>query len=709
MKTRLPAAALVSSRACQPSATLLVSAVLWALAAATPTYAEDAAPKQTVDKIEVNGHYDNGVGTSDAASQGTVTAKLLENRATLRPGEVLEFVPGLVVTQHSGEGKANQYFLRGFNLDHGTDFATFVAGMPINARTHAHGQGYLDLNFLIPELVERIDYKKGTYYADEGDFASAGAAHISLYNELKQGIASLTIGQHQFTRGLFASSSQFGAGTLLYGLELTHDNNSYELPENVRKQSGALRYSQGGRDNNFSVTALAYNNKWTANDQLPQRAVDQGLIGRFGALDPSDGGETSRYSLSFDWKRRNENSLTQFNAYAVQSKLNLFSNFTYFSEHPFDLGDPINGDQFEQAERRRTTGFDLSQSWFSKLAELDTINKIGVQTRFDKLDPVGLYSTVKRQRAATISESNVKEGGVSVYAENTLQWLEKFRTIVGIRADRFNFDVVSNLPENSGKVHDTITSPKLSMIFGPWANTEFFVNWGEGFHSNDARGTTVTLTPKERLPAEPVTPLVKSRGSELGLRTQVISGLESSLAVWRLRLGSELVFSGDAGDTAPSRPSYRRGVEWNNHYIAAPWLLFDLDLALSRTRFTQDDPVGNYVPGSVEKVASFGVAVTELGPWFGDFHIRYFGPRTLIEDNSQRSRATTVASLRAGYKIDRDWKLSVDVFNFFNREANTIDYFYNSRLRGEPQAGVDDIHFHALEPRQFRVTLSAKF
>ena len=680
-----------------------------ALALASLALAARADGEHKLEKIEVNGHYDNAVGTSDAASQGTVTAKLIENRPVLRPGEVLEFVPGLVVTQHSGEGKANQYFLRGFNLDHGTDFATYVAGMPINARSHAHGQGYTDINFLIPELVERIDYKKGTYYADEGDFASAGAAHIHLYNSLKQGIVSLTGGEHQFVRGLFANSTVVGAGNLLYGLELSHDNSVFENPENVRKQSGMLRYSQGGSDNNFSVTALAYNNKWAANDQIAQRAVDQGLITRFGSQDPSDGGESSRYSLSFDWTRRQGNSLTQFNAYAVQSKLNLFSNFTYFLEHPFDLSDPINGDQFEQAERRYIYGFDLNQSWFGKLAGMDTTNRVGLQTRYDKLDPVALYSTVQRQRVATTSETNVKEGSASIYFENTLQWAPKFRTIAGIRYDRFNFDVTSNVPENSGKVTDHITSPKLSLIFGPWAKTELFVNWGEGFHSNDARGTTVHLTPKELLPANPVTPLVKARGSEVGLRTQIIPGLESSLALWRLSLGSELVFSGDAGDTSPSRASYRRGVEWNNHYIAARWLLIDLDLALSRTRFTQDDPVGNYVPGSVERVASFGVAVTELGPWFGEFHVRYFGPRTLIEDNSQRSRSTTLASLRAGYKIDRNWKVALDVFNLFDREANTIDYFYTSRLQGEPAAGVDDSHFHPVEPREFRLTVTGNF
>ena len=393
----------------------------------------------------------------------------------------------------------------------------------------------------------------------------------------------------------------------------------------------------------------------------------------------------------------------------MQSRLNLFSNFTYYLAHPFDLGDPINGDQFEQTERRRTFGFDLSQTWFGKLGNLESTNRVGIQTRYDKLDPVTLYSTVQRQRVATTSESRVKEGSAGIYFENTLHWTEKFRTIAGIRADQYKFDVSSNIAENSGRANDRITSPKLSLIFGPWAKTEYFVNWGEGFHSNDARGTTARLSPKERLPIEPVTPLVKARGSEVGLRTEIIPGQESSLAIWRLSLGSELVFSGDAGDTSPSRASYRRGVEWNNHYAVNRWLFIDLDLAVSRTRFTQNDPIGNYVPGSVERVASVGVAVKDLGPWFGEFHVRYFGPRTLIEDNSQRSRATTLASLRTGYKINNKWRATVDVFNLFDRKANTIDYFYTSRLVGEPAAGTDDIHFHPVEPREFRFTVTANF
>ena len=658
---------------------------------------------EKLDSVEVTGNYNNGVGTSDAASQGSVNAKLIENRPVLRPGEILEFVPGLIVSQHSGDGKANQYYLRGFNLDHGTDFATFVDGMPINMRTHAHGQGYTDLNFLIPELVSRIDYKKGTYYADEGDFASAGAAHLSLINSLDRGIASVTGGEHSYVRGLIANSNAFGPGNLLYAVDTTYNNGPWDNPEHARRTSGVLRYSQGQADNGFSITAMGYDAKWTSTDQIPLRAVDDGLIDRFGAIDKSDGGKTSRYSLSFDGSRANDFGLLKANVYAVASRLNLYNDFTYF------LDDPVNGDQFEQFESRKMYGFDVSQSFFNRLAGFDMENTVGLQGRYDKLDPVALYADVARQRIDTTRMDRVKEASAGLYFENKVKWTDWFRSIVGARYDAYHFDVASNVEENSGKVSSHINSPKVSLIFGPWSKTEFFVNYGQGFHSNDARGVTSTVSPSDGSPIERAVPLVKTRGEEVGARTEIVPGLQSSLALWRLALASELVFSGDAGDTEISRASRRQGIEFNNHYIAFPWLLFDLDLALSRSRYTQDDPVGNYIPGSIQKVASFGVSVLDRGPWFGHFQLRYFGPRPLIEDNSVRSQSTTLASARIGYNINKSVKVALDVFNLFDRKASDIDYYYASRLQGEPLEGVNDIHFHPVEPRTARISLTARF
>ncbi|AQR72025.1 TonB-denpendent receptor [Janthinobacterium sp. LM6] len=664
--------------------------------------ADGATAAEASRTVRVTGHYDNAVGTSDAASQGVITNELIVNRPALRTGELLEFVPGLIVTQHSGDGKANQYFLRGFNLDHGTDFATHVDGMPVNMRTHAHGQGYSDLNFLIPELVQRIDYKKGPYFAGEGDFSSAGSARIRLADKLPQGQASVSVGQHGYVRGVVADSAAAGPGTLLYGLEVNRNNGPWDVPENVRKYSGVLRYSQGTPDDGFSVTGMAYRNSWNATDQVPLRAVVSGQIGRFGSLAPSDGGDTSRASLSYAQRRRTENRLFELDAYLIRSQLELNSDFTYF------LANPATGDQFQQSERRTVAGVNAAESWSTELAGLPMRNKVGVQARYDRLSPVGLYNTAERVRQSTVREDSVREASIGLYGENTVQWLPWLRSVAGLRYDAYRFKVDSSIAGNSGAANDHVVSPKLSLILGPWSKTEFFVNYGKGFHSNDARGTTQTRLPDGQA-ATPVTPLVPTKGVELGARTEWLPGVQSSLALWRLDIASELLFVGDAGGTEASRASRRHGIEWNNHYIAAPWLLFDLDLAASRSRYTQSDPAGNHIPGAIDKVASFGVTVTDQGPWSGAFQLRYFGPRPLIEDNSVRSASTTLAYARLAYQLNRKTRLSLDVFNLFNKRASDIDYYYASRLPGEGADGVNDRHFHPVEPRSVRLTLSYAF
>ena len=681
---------------------LAACALLLVAGAGKAAAPEAASPTDASRTVRVTGHYDNAVGTSDAASQGVITNELIVNRPALRTGELLEFVPGLIVTQHSGDGKANQYFLRGFNLDHGTDFATYVDGMPVNMRTHTHGQGYSDLNFLIPELVQRIDYKKGPYFAGEGDFASAGAARIRLADKLPQGQASVSVGQHGYVLAVVADSLDAGPGTLLYGLEVNRNNGPWDVPERVRKVSGVLRYSQGTPDDGFSVTAMAYKNSWNATDQVPLRAVESGQIGRFGSLAPSDGGDTSRASLSYAMRRRTENHLFEFDAYLIRSQLELNSDFTYF------LANPATGDQFQQSERRTVAGVNTSESWNTQLFGLSLRNKLGVQARYDRVSPVGLYNTVDRVRQSTVREDNVREASIGLYGENTTQWLPWLRFVAGVRYDAYRFNVASSIAGNSGKAQDHVVSPKLSVILGPWRQTEFFVNYGKGFHSNDARGTTQTRLP-DGTPSAPVTPLVPTRGLELGARSEWLPGLQSSLALWRLDLASELLFVGDAGETQPSRASRRHGIEWNNHYVAAPWLLFDLDLAASRSRYTQNDAAGNYIPGSIDRVASFGVTVTDRGPWSGALQLRYFGPRPLIEDNSVRSASTTLAYARLAYQLNRRTRLSLDVFNLLNKRASDIDYYYASRLPGEGADGVNDRHFHPVEPRSARLTLSYAF
>jgi hypothetical protein len=682
-------------RAC-PRATVLV-------ALAVAAFAARADDPPTLEKVEVIGRYDDQIGVFDSASQGEVTRDGILKRPLLRPGEVLEAVPGMAVTQHSGDGKANQYFLRGYNLDHGTDFATWVAGMPVNMPTHAHGQGYTDLNFVIPELISRVLFNKGPYFAQDGDFASVGSARIQYVDRLPANLATLTYGSFDYVRALFAGSPELGRGNLVYAFEYQHTNGPWEKPANFNKYNGVLRYAQGTPANGFNVTAMAYSASWNSTDQIAQRAVDQGLVGFYGTLDPTDGGKSSRYSLSGEWRQSEGNVSRAATLYAIKSKLDLYSNFTYF------LDNPVNGDQFLQSESRVVFGGEYSQTWFTHWGDLHVWNTVGLQLRRDRMSPVALYSTEARQQLSTTREDDVTVGYVAPYFSNTIAWTPWFRSIAGLRFDYFRSDVSSDNPANSGKSNDSILSPKLSLIFGPWSNTEYFLNWGQGFHSNDARGTTITVDPKTGEPVQRVDPLVRTTGYEAGLRSRILPGLTTTLAIWRLKQDSELLFVGDAGTTEASRPSERTGVEWVLQYVPRPWLAFDLTAAFTRARFTDEDPAGNYIPGAPDAVASAGVTVDDIHGWFGSLRWRYFGSRALVEDNTVRSQSTSLWNGRLGYIITPKIRAYVDVFNIFNSRAHDIDYYYVSRLPGEAAEGVADYHFHPVESRAARVTLAVSF
>ena len=680
---------------CAARAAWLGSALVLAPAARAHTPGD---PTQTLPEVVISGHYDNAVGTSNAASQGTINSKLLVTRPALRPGEVLEFIPGMIVTQHSGDGKANQYFLRGFNLDHGTDFATFIAGMPVNLPTHAHGHGYTDLNFLIPELIDRIEYRKGPYFAANGDFSSVGSAQIDLRRSLAAGFGQATIGPNGYRRMLAADSLVLGnGGRLLAALELQAGDGPWENPQNLRKHNAVLSYSAGTRADGFAVTLMGYQSRWNSTDQVPLRAIESGLIGRFGAIDPTSGGDTSRTSVSGEWRRPLEDGSMKASAYAIRYRLGLYSNFTYA------LDNPVDGDQFLQRDSRSVFGGQLARVWYSRLGSLPMTTELGLQTRFDRIQ-VGLFDTVAREVTATTRDDRVRQGSVGFYAENGITWTDWLRTVAGLRVDRLQWQVASNLAANSGSESASQVSPKFSAILGPWHKTEMFLNWGQGFHSNDGRGTTIRVDPSTGDPTPRVTGLARTTGYEIGLRSEPVRGLQSSLAIWRLTIGSELLFVGDAGATEAGRPSQRQGVEWSNRYIATPWLLFDADLALSQARFTDGDPAGNRVPGSVAKVGSVAVTVRDLAHWSASLQARFLGARPLTEDGAQMAASTTLVNARVGYRVNRQAELSFDLFNLFNRRVNDIEYFYASRLRGEA-APVDDRHVHPAEARALRVTL----
>ncbi len=646
---------------------------------------------------------ENLVGIASAASQGAITAAQLDARPVMRAGEVLETVPGMIVSQHSGEGKANQYYLRGFNLDHGTDFATTVAGVPVNTPTGAHGHGWMDLNFLIPELVTGVQFKKGPYYADEGDFSVAGAANINYANQLERSLLVLSGGNDGWGRVLAAASPRLGGGRLLAALELNHNDGPWVRPDDYRKLNGVLRYSRGDNRNGFSLTGMGYWADWDSTDQVPARAIASGLISRFGLVDPTDKGKANRQTVAAELQRSIGSSSVRATGYVLRNRLNLFSNFTYF------LDDPVNGDQFEQAERRTASGGRVTYRRLGHFFERHTESAVGVQVRRDWLDPVGLYHTVARQRLSTTREDEVGQTMIGTYAQTEIEWTRSIRTTVGVRADVYQFAVTSDNPANSGDGSKGLVSPKLAAVFGPWAGTEFYANAGMGFHSNDARGAAIALEPLTGEPADRVTPLVRGKGAEIGVRTVRIRGFQSTASLWYLGLDSELLFVGDAGTTEAGRPSRRFGIEWTNYARLNPWLILDADVSFSRARFTDNEPVGNTIPGALDRVVSGGITVEPRQPLFGSVRFRHFGPRPLIEDASVESNGTTLWNGELGYRFSSKARLVLEIFNLFDAAVADIDYFYASRLPGEPAEGVEDVHTHPALPRSARLGLRLLF
>ena len=573
----------------------------------------------------------------------------------------------------------------------------------MNTPTGAHAHGYADATFLIPELVGGVQFKKGPYFADEGDFSAAGAANINYLNVLDRPLLNLSAGEEGWGRVLAAVSPSVGAGTLLAALEVNRMDGPWERPDDYERINGVVRYSRGDNRNGFSITGMSYQADWSSTDQVPQRAIDSGLITRFGNLDDSDGGEAERHSVVADVQRSFGANSIRGSGYFLRNRLTLFSNFTYF------LDDPIAGDQFEQSEERSTVGGRVTVRRLHRWAGRHAESAAGVQVRRDWLDPIGLYHTSARRRVATVREDEVDQTMTGVYGQTEIEWSRYARTTFGLRADLYQFSVTADLPQNSGRGSKALASPKLSAVFGPFAATEFYANAGLGFHSNDARGATIAIDPKSGEPVDRVTPLARARGAEFGVRTVRVRGLQSTLALWYLGLDSELLFVGDAGTTEPGRPSSRVGLEWANYWRPTSWLTADGDVSISRARFTDDDPAGTSIPGALDRVISAGATVQGPGGATGSLRLRHFGPRPLIEDSSVKSRATTIWNGDIGYRFSPRLHLSLDVFNLLDADVSDIDYFYASRLQNEPDGGVEDIHTHPALPRSARLALRIAF
>ncbi len=697
--------------------------------------------------VEVQGREDDLIGIADSGSQGTVGARELQDRPILRSGELLETVPGLIITQHAGGGKANQYFLRGFNLDHGTDFAIFIDDMPLNLPSHAHGEGYSDMNAVIPEFVRRINFEKGPYDAEVGNFGSAGSAHIETFRTLPRNFFKVEGGMYGYGRAVFGASRKLGPGYLLVGGEESYDNGPWTHPDAYNKLNGLLTYSRGDDAGGAAVTARAYHGKWNSSDQLPVGAVP--LVGVFGTLNPTDGGRSQRYSVQPEWHRQGAYSASKVSAYLVYYDLDLFSDFTYY------LTDYKKGDQFEQQDRRWVAGVDARHSFFSQWFGRKVENTVGLQVRNDWIGN-GLYRTENRLRVsktdyfatgtslptcppptsrscpilpATTERDNFTDTLTGFYGESKIQLAEKVRSVTALRGDFEYFNVTSLAyspsinAANSGTADKFLPSPKQSLVFGPWANTEVYLQGGFSYHSNDGRGATQTVqtvspdNPYPNTPVAKIPPLIPTKGAEFGLRSLLVPHLQSTLSLWYLHSASELQQDGDTGTTVASRqPSDRYGVEWANYYTPLEHLAVDFDLADSKALFTTTDandaapqsPGGRRVPEAVGLVLASGISVHDYGGFSSSLRLRYFGPRDLTSDGIYRSQATALLNGELGYEIHEKWRLSAEFLNMLNRRDHDIDYAYTSQVTPTAAPAFTDV-FHPVEPFQVRFSLGRSF
>jgi outer membrane receptor protein involved in Fe transport len=681
--------------------------------------AQDIAATATLPAVTIQGTREDLQGVAASASEGIVTARQLRTRPLQRAGDIMESVPGLVATQHAGEGKANQYFLRGFNLDHGTDFATFVDGVPVNLPTHGHGQGYTDLYFLIPELVDSVQYRKGPYYAEEGDFAAVGSARIRTVRRLERPFALFEAGRFGYRRALAAGSVAAGGGDLLLAAEQARDDGPWTVPENLRKTNLTAKYSTGTAAEGLTLGFTHYEASWTSTDQVAQRAVDSGLVGRHGSLDPSSGGRTRRTGLNAAWTHNAGGVRTQLNAYALRYRFDLFSNFTYYTRG-CDT-DPLpaacdNGpapDQFEQVDRRSVVGAGASQLRAVSIGGFDGTLSYGVDLRRDAIAEVGLFDTFQRQRVDTVRTDRVRLDAAGFWSQLELQLHPQWRATGGVRWDQRAIDVTSSVAANSGSTQASLAGPKASLVYAPSADTDLYANWGRGFHSNDARGAVIAVDPRDGVtPVARATPLVRATGYELGARQKWGGTLVTTAALWALRLESELLFVGDAGTTEASRPSLRKGLELTANWRPAPGWDVDADVSSTRPRFTDGAPAGDRIPGAMERVATLGLSYTS-GPWTAGARVRHFGSHALIEDDSLRGQGSTLANVRLAYRVGTQAEVSLDVFNLFDRKVDDIQYAYASRLPGEPAFNEATtpatLHVHPSGPRMARVGLKVFF
>ena len=685
----------VSKRLCHPGQVWLLGS---AIALANTGLAQPASSGGDITEIHVWGRGTELLGHADSGSHGIVGNADFSTRPLMRVGELVEVVPGMVATQHSGPGKANQYFLRGMNLDHGSDFSALFEGMPVNFRSHAHASGYLDVNIMIPELIEQVEFHKGTYYAGNGDFSAAGSARFKTWDRVDTPYVEATVGNFDHRRVVALGSVDAADGTLLLAGELMRHDGPWGLPADQRKTNVYAKYTGQllGADS-ARLTAMGYDSDWNSTDQIPLRAVQDGTLDRFGYVDPTLGGLSSRYSLIGNLDYGN----TTANAYWSTYDLNLFSNPTYF------LNDPVNGDQIEQQDKRQVWGGFIHHNWDLLWGQRSVTPRAGIELRYDDIDSVALFNTRARERIGTVRDDAVEELSYSAFGETEVLWSDTFRTTLGLRGEYYHWDVTAhNLPANSGSGHDSILLPKFSAAWIPLAGVELYYNYGHGFHSNDVRGAELTVDPVSGNAVDPVDTLVRAKGSEVGLRYEPFDGLNLSLVHFWLELDSELLFVGDAGTSEPNDATKRRGLEFTTFWQMSDQWVLDFNATWNHARFQGLPSTANRVPDAHETTASAGLTWVHPSGFTGSLRMRHFGDAPLEETGTIHKDGTTLFNLGLAWSQPR-WDVGLDVLNLFDSDGDDIEYWFESQLQQESEP-VEDFHFHPVESRAWRVSFKYK-
>lgn len=629
--------------------------------------------------IVVTGRSERRIGTAQSASEGVVSGAELRVRPLLRTSELAEAVPGMIAVQHSGGGKAAQYLIRGYNLDHGTDFSIAIDGMPYNLRSHAHGHGYLDLNGLIPETVDRIAYRKGPYRAADGDFSFVAAASLDTLDRFERPFASVTAGSYGYRRLAVGGSLDIGPGTLLLATEVKANDGRWQLPERLRHVGAFGKYTLETGMGTLRASLSLYDARWRPTEQIPVRAIGNQIPDRFGTLDPFLRGSTNREVFTIGLTG---DHLTA-TAYVQHYRFDLLSNFTFF------LNDPVRGDELEQAEDRWTYGARIARRF--DLADALALT-IGADGQTDRIDGLGLYHTQFGQRIGTTSLVDATETSLSGHAEASWKPVERISLLAGARVDHFRFRTTARAGAAfTGAVNDTIATPKAGANVQVARGLAIYANYGQGFHSNAIRGV---IAPGDATPA-----LARATGYEVGTRFER-GPLILSIDHWWSRASSELVYSGDDGTVSPTGPSRRRGYEITAYLKPVRWLAIDAVYATNHARFV-DAPGADRIPNALEGAGELGLA-TIFGRFNAALRVRYLGPHPLIEDNSVRSPATTVVNLRAARRFG-PVEMTAELLNIFDTARADADYYYASRLPGEPVDGIEGIHSRTVEPRMLRI------